>query len=155
VCHVSLPSSYRSRRGHIHLPRVLPLVGCWSKTPTVASCKVGTGNSVCFWIDSCDFDVLQWQFPHLFSFGKQKNVSVQKFGNENVYANLFTPLSDIVTDQWPILSNMIESLNPLVHAADCWSYIWVTCFHTKACLHSTRRHIGFSPNFEMVVEVLW
>jgi hypothetical protein len=31
---VSLPSSYRSRRGHIHLLRVLPLVGCRSKTPT-------------------------------------------------------------------------------------------------------------------------
>jgi hypothetical protein len=36
VCHVSLPSSYRSRWGHIHLPRVLPLVGCRSKTPTTA-----------------------------------------------------------------------------------------------------------------------
>jgi hypothetical protein len=36
VCHVSLPSSYRSRRGHIHLLRVLPLVGCWSKTPTMS-----------------------------------------------------------------------------------------------------------------------
>jgi hypothetical protein len=34
VCHVSLPSSYRSRRCHIHLLRVLPLVGCRSKTPT-------------------------------------------------------------------------------------------------------------------------
>jgi hypothetical protein len=34
---VSLPSSYRSRRGHIHLLRVLPLVGCRSKTPTVLS----------------------------------------------------------------------------------------------------------------------
>jgi hypothetical protein len=33
---VSLPSSYRSRRGHVHLPRVLPLVGCRSKTPTSA-----------------------------------------------------------------------------------------------------------------------
>jgi hypothetical protein len=32
---VSLPSSYRSRRGHIHLLRVLPLVGCRSKTPTI------------------------------------------------------------------------------------------------------------------------
>jgi hypothetical protein len=31
---VSLPSSYRSRRGHIHLLRVLPLVGCQSKTST-------------------------------------------------------------------------------------------------------------------------
>jgi hypothetical protein len=34
VCHVSLPSSYRSRRGHIHLLQALPLVGCRSKTPT-------------------------------------------------------------------------------------------------------------------------
>jgi hypothetical protein len=33
---VSLPSSYRSRRGHIHLLRVLPLVGCRSKTPTLS-----------------------------------------------------------------------------------------------------------------------
>jgi hypothetical protein len=32
---MSLPSSYRSRRGHIHLPWVLPLVGCQSKTQTV------------------------------------------------------------------------------------------------------------------------
>jgi hypothetical protein len=34
---VSLPSSYRSRRGHIHLLRVLPLVGCRSKTPTTTN----------------------------------------------------------------------------------------------------------------------
>jgi hypothetical protein len=33
VCHVSLPSSYQSRLGHIHLLRVLPLVGRRSKTP--------------------------------------------------------------------------------------------------------------------------
>jgi hypothetical protein len=37
VCHLSLPSSCRSQRGHIHLLWVLPLVGCWSKTPTVAA----------------------------------------------------------------------------------------------------------------------
>jgi hypothetical protein len=40
---VSLPSSYRSRRGHIHLPRVLPLVGCRSKTPTVRQCGTRCG----------------------------------------------------------------------------------------------------------------
>jgi hypothetical protein len=34
---MSLPSSYRSRRGHIHLPRVLPLVGCRFKTPTTTT----------------------------------------------------------------------------------------------------------------------
>jgi hypothetical protein len=33
---MSLHSSYQSRRGHIHLSRVLPLVGCQSKTPTEA-----------------------------------------------------------------------------------------------------------------------
>jgi hypothetical protein len=34
---MSLPLSYRSRRGHIHLPRVPPEVGCWYKTPTPAA----------------------------------------------------------------------------------------------------------------------
>jgi hypothetical protein len=38
---VSLPTSYRSRRGNIHLLRVLPLVGCRSKTPT----ETKTSNS--------------------------------------------------------------------------------------------------------------
>jgi hypothetical protein len=33
VPHVS-PSGSRSRRGHNHLPRVTPLVGCWFKTLT-------------------------------------------------------------------------------------------------------------------------
>jgi hypothetical protein len=41
---VSLPSSYRSRRGHIHLLRVLPLVGCRSKSPTVGA--PGRGDSL-------------------------------------------------------------------------------------------------------------
>jgi hypothetical protein len=40
---VSLPSSYRSRRGHIHLLRVLPLVGCRSKTPTAQDLPVAHG----------------------------------------------------------------------------------------------------------------
>jgi hypothetical protein len=43
VCHVSLPSSYRSRQGHIHLSRVLPLVGCRSKTPTGPDSEAGLG----------------------------------------------------------------------------------------------------------------
>jgi hypothetical protein len=43
VCHVSPPSSYQSRRGHIHLPRVLPLVGCQSKTLTRTHAACGSG----------------------------------------------------------------------------------------------------------------
>jgi hypothetical protein len=42
---MSLPSSYRSQQGHIHLPRVLPLVGCQSKTPTLARFRC-TGGSL-------------------------------------------------------------------------------------------------------------
>jgi hypothetical protein len=34
---VALPSRYRSRRGYIHLLRVLPLGGCRSKTPTASA----------------------------------------------------------------------------------------------------------------------
>jgi hypothetical protein len=56
-------------------------------------------------------------------------------GYQNVYANFFTPLSDITSDQWTILSNMIESLiNPLVHDADCWSYIWGHLFSHQSSL---------------------
>jgi hypothetical protein len=44
VWHVSLPSSYRSQRGHIHLPRVLPLVGCRSKTPINTNADRAVGH---------------------------------------------------------------------------------------------------------------
>jgi hypothetical protein len=48
---MSLLSSYRSRRGHIHLPRVLPLVGYRSKAPTLTD-----GNSRCVaYLDSLPF----------------------------------------------------------------------------------------------------
>jgi hypothetical protein len=57
---VSLPSSYRSRRGHIHLLRVLPLVGCQSKTPTKTKAKerreVGEGDDTVVVEDTSDED---------------------------------------------------------------------------------------------------
>jgi hypothetical protein len=43
---VSLPSSYRSRRGHIHLLRVLHLVGCRSKTLTGSSSTTSSSPRV-------------------------------------------------------------------------------------------------------------
>jgi hypothetical protein len=65
---VSLPSSYRSRRGHIHLLRVLPLVGCRSKTPTppVRECPQA-------WLPNWVFDIfpnrpsLLHRFVHVFA----------------------------------------------------------------------------------------
>jgi hypothetical protein len=56
VCHVSLPSSYRSRRGHIHLLRVLLLVGCRSKTPTITSPEPCI--AFCVDIPDCDYSLV-------------------------------------------------------------------------------------------------
>jgi hypothetical protein len=60
VCHVSLPSSYRSRRGHIHLPRVLPLVGCRSKTLTAGPAAPGRVDRTCQAGRTCRADRAWW-----------------------------------------------------------------------------------------------
>jgi hypothetical protein len=82
------------------------------------------GNTVCFWSDTWNLGVLKWQFPQLFSFCKNQNISVEKFLSHDVYANFSTPLSVEAAEQWFHLSDMLHSLEITSSRDDHLSFIW-------------------------------
>lgn len=66
----------------------------------LATCKLNLGDTTLFWDDSWDLGVLRFQFPQLFSFGKNTNISVaNKFLAQDAHHNFYTPISEIASDQ--------------------------------------------------------
>jgi hypothetical protein len=60
----------------------------------VASCQVGDGTTVLFWSDVWNDHLMQHQFPRLFSYAKNKNISVVQFLLNNREAQFHLPLSE-------------------------------------------------------------
>jgi hypothetical protein len=61
----------------------------------IASCKVGDGSTSLFWSDVWNDHLLQQKLPRLYSFAKNKNISVVAFlQNDSLEAQFHLPLSD-------------------------------------------------------------
>ena len=59
----------------------------------LASCVVGSGASVSLWGDVWNFGLLKLEFPQLFSFARNQNISVAAFLSRSVKDNFHLPLS--------------------------------------------------------------
>jgi hypothetical protein len=61
----------------------------------ISSCIVGNGSTVLFWSDVWNNHLLQEKFPRLYSYAKDKRISVAKFlENNTVMAQFHLPLSE-------------------------------------------------------------
>jgi hypothetical protein len=61
----------------------------------IVACKIGDGKTVLFWLDVWNDLLLQQRFPRLFSFAKNKNISVAQFLQNNQLETQFhLPLSE-------------------------------------------------------------
>jgi hypothetical protein len=87
----------------------------------IATCNVGRGNSVCFWSHTWNLGVLKWKFPHLFSFAKNQNISVEKILSQDVYANFSAPLTVEAVEQWIQLSAMLHNMKSTTNGDEHWS----------------------------------
>lgn len=81
------------------------------------------GNSICFWTDLWDLGILQCCFPQLFSFVQNKKIFVRKFLTQDAYANFFTSLPIMASDQLDALIDLIQDLEVDENSMDQWSYI--------------------------------
>jgi hypothetical protein len=60
----------------------------------IASCTVGDGSTVLFWLDVWNSMLLSTKFPRLFSYAKNKNISVAQFlQNNQIETQFYLPLS--------------------------------------------------------------
>jgi hypothetical protein len=95
---------------------------------------------------------LQWQFPQLFSFARNASISVQQFISQDAYANFFTPLSAIASDQLRRLEASTATLNVDATSYDKWNYIWGSDDFTA---HKAYIHLRGSSYAHPVFSWLW
>lgn len=92
----------------------------------MASAQVIDGSSCLFWVNIWNGRLLSSQYPELFSFAKDKSISVCSFINAEDLTELFyLPHSSQAFSQYQHLVSLVEDTN-LQEGNDTWSYIWGT-----------------------------
>lgn len=89
----------------------------------LAQASVVSGSSCFFWTDVWDDNIRSIQYPQLFSYAKDKNLSVQQFLQpQDLLDNFFLPLSEEAFDQLLDMFQLLSNTN-LQEGADRWTYI--------------------------------
>ncbi|CAO2167262.1 unnamed protein product [Urochloa humidicola] len=91
----------------------------------VASCIVGDGTTVLFWSDVWNNHLLQEKFPRLYSFARNKTISVAQFITHNNVAQQFhLPLPEQAYQEYTALQELIQGIQIIEGEKDRWHYIW-------------------------------
>jgi hypothetical protein len=84
----------------------------------------GSGETILFWKDLWNGQLLQNQFPHLFSFSTNKGITLQSVLNQETLQDIFQlPLSEEAFSEFCDLENLLMTVQ-LNKNGDQWSYIW-------------------------------
>jgi hypothetical protein len=90
----------------------------------IAYCKIGDGTTVLFWSDVWNDHLLQQKSPRLFSFAKNKNISVAQFLLNSLLETQFhLPLSVQAFQEHQQLQQLIQQLQVSENTKDTWHYI--------------------------------
>jgi len=77
----------------------------------ITNCKLGDGSTVLFWSDLWNDNVMQSKFPRLFSFAKNKKISVlQSLSNNNLQSQFHLPLSEQAYQEYQRMQDYIQSI---------------------------------------------
>ena len=99
----------------------------------ISSCIVGNGSTVLFWSDVWNHHLLQEKFPRLYSYAKDKRISVAKFLENNiVMAQFHLPLSEQAHQEHKELQGLLQNIQVQEHSKDTWHYIWGTSTCTSS-----------------------
>jgi len=93
----------------------------------MARCTIGNGASVSFWFDLWNTQCLHAQLSHIFSFAKNKMISVRDFMATEFMDDLFhLPLSTQAFQEIQIIDLLCQEFNQSSNPnnSDKWSYIW-------------------------------
>lgn len=91
----------------------------------LSSVTVGSGDSVLFWKDNWNNQLLENEFPVLFSYGKEEDISLHNFMESELQHNFHLPLSNQAMQEWDALHSRLQNLH-FSSEADKWAYMWKT-----------------------------
>ena len=99
----------------------------------LAKCEINKGDTILLWKDKWDDSIREDYYPHLFSFAKDVNLSMEKAGhvtNEDIYDLFHLPLSTIAHQELSDLQDEIRDID-FSNNPDSWIFPWGTEYSTK------------------------
>jgi hypothetical protein len=115
----------------------------------IASCKVGSGDTVLLWSDVWNDMMMQHKFPRLFSYTKNKDISVAQFlTNNQLHEQFHLPLFVEAFQEHQQMQQIIQQIQISSHDKDTWHYIWGNNRYTSSKFyHFPYRNIQPPPPF--------
>jgi hypothetical protein len=81
----------------------------------IAKCNIGDGSTMLFWSNLWNGNILESKFPRLYSFARNKNISVAIFLSNNMFeAQFHLPLSEQAFQEFQSLQVLIEALQGIL-----------------------------------------
>jgi len=103
----------------------------------IATCKVGDGSTVLFWLDFWNDNIMQTKYPRLYTFAKNKNISVVQFLTNNTLEIQFhLPLSEQAYHEYQSLQDYLQIIQVQQEDKDTWQYIWGNNTYSSSKLYN-------------------
>lgn len=103
----------------------------------IAQCTIGNGSTIHFWSDVWNGQLLQEKFPRLFSFTRNRNISVQQSLTNSILASQFyLPMTAIAYQEFEKLQHLIQDLQYNPQQKDKWHYIWGAPKYTSSAFYN-------------------
>jgi hypothetical protein len=98
----------------------------------IASATIGVGDTVLLWGDVWNGHHLMSELRRVFSFVRNKNISVAEYcSNQVVQQNFYTPLSQHASQELVTLNQVISQAQQLQMNKDTCTYIWGLAKYTS------------------------
>jgi hypothetical protein len=90
----------------------------------VASASIGPGDTVLLWEDVWNGHFLTNEFPRLYSYARNKKISVAQFmTHQDIHAHCHTPISVQASLELQQLQIILDQVQSNQRLKDEWSYI--------------------------------
>lgn len=128
---------------------ILKLLSTFQK---FVKCKAGIGDTIRLWKDPWSQLPFQQQFPELYSFTNNAEITLHNAIHSENRENLFhRPLSSVAHQQFIEMQDIINNL-PVVNQKDSWTYTWPSPSYSSMKMYNCL--IGHNNN-HFIFKILW
>lgn len=115
----------------------------------MARCTVGDGSTVLFWNDLWLDGIISHEFPRLYSFALNQQISVQMLMQADSLDDLFSlPLSEQAYQEYQLLQDKLVQIHYDDSIKDQWQFIWGNGLYTSRKLYGLAfNHLNAPPIF--------
>jgi len=123
----------------------------FQKFSQIATCIPSMGDSVGVWKDKFRVDIFSLQFPHLFTYVYNKNLSLKELLQVQDILSIFRlPMSRAAYNEFLVFSNLLDDLRAEVDETDVW-----ICHWSRGLFSSSRLYKHNFNDLVPTVPLIW